>query len=141
MRMSHPVPEWFTAGEAAAPQVMRRIADSVRDLPMATQVRSAPTLAHWFLLDTMLLANNANREGMHANALSLTRQCVEAISIVELGVCRHAGAEAVLLQWDADKLNPGRLRAWLGENVWAQYGSGLWTEAWPVFMREFAAAV
>jgi hypothetical protein len=139
--MSRPVPEWFIAGEAAAPQVMRRIADSVRDVPMAMQVRSAPMLAHWFLLDTLLLANNANREGMHANALALTRQCVEAINIVELGLCRHVGAEAVLLQWDADKLNPGRLRAWLQDNVWPQYGSGLWTEVWSVFMREFTAAV
>lgn len=139
--MARPTPEWFTISEAATSQVMRRIADSVRDLPMVLQVRSAPMLAHWFLLDSMLLANHANRHGMHANALALTRQCVEAISIIELGVCGHASAEAVLLQWDADKLNPGRLRAWLEGNVWPHYGAGLWMEPWSIFMREFAAAI
>jgi hypothetical protein len=120
---------------------MKRIAGSVHDLPMAPQVRSAPMLAHWFLLDTLLLANQANREGMHANALALTRQCVEAITVVELGVCGHPDAEAVLVEWDADRITPGKLRAWLQTNVWPRYGSGLWREPWSAFMREFAAAI
>lgn len=52
---------------------MQRIADAVRDLAIVPQVRSAPMLAHWFLLDTMTLAKQANRDGMHANALALTQ--------------------------------------------------------------------
>lgn len=36
---------------------------------------------------------------------------------------------------------PGKLRAWLENNVWPGYGLGLWTEPWAVFMREFAAAI
>ncbi len=98
-------------------------------------------MAHWFLLDTLLLANQANREGMHANALALTRQCVEAISIIELGVCGHPDAEATLLRWDSDDLTPGKLRAWLQTNVWPNYGNGLWQEPWSTFMREFAGAI
>lgn len=136
-----PIPEWFSASEAATEEVMKRIAASIRDLPMAQQVRSAPMLAHWFLLDTLLLANRANRDGMHANALALTRQCVEAIGIIELGVCGHMDAEAILTAWDADRLTPGKLRAWLESNVWAHYGSGLWTEPWSAFTREFARAL
>jgi hypothetical protein len=120
---------------------MQRISKSVSDLPMAPQVRSTPMLAHWFMLDSLLLANRANREGMHANALALTRQCIEATAIVELGVCGHAEAEATLINWEEDKLNPGKLRAWLESNVWPQYGVGLWKEPWSTFMREFAAAV
>jgi len=134
-------PEWFTIGEEATPQVMQRVADAISDLPMSLQVRSAPMLAHWFFLDAMLLANNANREGMHANALALTRQCVEALSVIELGVCGRRDAESMLTAWDDDKLTPGKLRAWLEANVWPRYGSGLWTEPWAAFMREFAAAV
>ncbi|WP_342239376.1 hypothetical protein [Inquilinus sp. OTU3971] len=134
-------PDWFTIGEEANPEVMRRIAESVSSLPLELQVRSAPMLAHWFLLDSMLLANRANRDGMHANALALTRQCVEAISIIELGICGHHEAEAKLLKWESDKLTPGSLRAWLGSSVWPRYGAGLWTEPWSTFMREFAAAV
>ena len=89
--------------------MMQRIADAVRDLTMAPQVRSAPMLAHWFLLDTMTLAKQANRDGMHTNALALTRQCVESIGVIELGVCRHPEAEAVLTSWDADKFTPWKL--------------------------------
>ncbi len=125
--MSRPVPEWFPLSEQATPEVMRRIADAVKANTMSLQVRSAAMLAHWFVLDTLLLANQANRDGMHANALALTRQCVEAIGVIELGICGHPDAEAALLKWNDDKLNPGKLRAWLQDNVWPQYGSGLWT--------------
>lgn len=138
--MERPAPEWFVIGEEATPQVMRRIAQSVSNLPMAIQVRSAPMMAHWFLLDALLLANRANRDGMHANALAITRQCVEAIGIIELGVCGHPKAEAVLLKWDDDVLRPGDLRAWFESNVWPQYGVGMWTEPWSTFMQEFVAA-
>lgn len=139
--MPHDAPTWFPIAEEATPQVMRRIADSVTAIVMVPQVRSAPMMAHWFMLDTLLLANQANRDGMHANALALTRQCVEAISIIELGICGHADAESMLLRWEDDNLTAGNLRAWLQGNVWPQYGSGLWREPWSTFMREFSAAI
>lgn len=139
--MTRSPPEWFKISEEANPKVMHRIAAAVTANEMVPQVKSAPMMAHWFILDTLLLANRANREGMHANSLALMRQCIEAISIVELGVCGHPDAESVLLKWDADDLNPGKLRAWLQANVWSQYGSGLWNEPWFTFMREFAGAV
>lgn len=139
--MSRPMPEWFTISEDATPKVMERVGSAVTANAMVPQVKSAPMLAHWFVLDTLLLANQANRDGMHANALALTRQCVEAISIIELGICGHPDAEATLLKWDADELTPGKLRAWLQVNVWQGYGVGLWSEPWSTFMREFAGAV
>jgi hypothetical protein len=98
-------------------------------------------MAHWFLLDTLLLANQANRDVMHANALMLTRQCVESMSIVELGMCGHVGAEEILLKWQDRKFSAGELRKWLQANVWQNYGTGLWNESWSDFMREFAGAV
>jgi hypothetical protein len=113
----------------------------VTEIKMTSQVRSSPMLAHWFVLDSLLLANQANRDGMHANALALTRQCLEAISIIELGICGHADAEATLLEWEADALTPGQLRAWLQANVWPKYGLGLRDEPWFMFMREFAGAI
>ena len=93
------------------------------------------------MLDSLLLANRANREGMHANALSLTRQCLEALTVVEIGICGHEESESILLKWDKDELTPGKLRAWLERHVWPSYGSGLWSEPWATFMREFAAAL
>lgn len=139
--MTRSAPEWLKLNEETTSQIMRRIADAVSANAMILQVKSAPMLAHWFILDTLLLANQANRDGMHANALALTRQCVEAIGVVELGVCGHPDAEATLLKWDADELTAGKLRAWLQTHVWPDYGPGLWNEPWSTFMREFAGAV
>jgi len=134
-------PEWFVLGEEATPQVMACVANLVAANNLTLQVRTAPMLAHWFLLDSLLLANRANRDGMHANALSITRQCLEAMTVVELGVCGHTESEAMLLSWERDELTAGKLRAWLEHHVWPQYGSGLWAEPWATFMREFARAL
>ncbi len=134
-------PEWFVRNEEANPEVMKRVASATSAISMSLQVKFLPQKAHWFLLDSLLLANRANREGMHASALALTRQCFEALSVVELGLCRHSDAEGMLHKWEKDEISPGKLRAWLEANVWAAYGPGLWNESWASFMRQFAAAL
>jgi len=139
--MTQNAPEWFLVGEVVAPQVMQRIADIVSANKMCLQVRYAPLLAHWFMSDSLLIANRSNRDGMHANAIVSLRQCVEAISVIELGICGHAEAESILLKWEEDDLVAGKLRHWLQHNVWVHYGLGLWDEPWHVFMGELAAAV
>ena len=139
--MNNEIPEWFKLSEEATPLVMEGVSASAAANKMSMQVRSAPMLAHWFMLDSLLLANKANREGMHANALSLTRQCLEALNVIELGICGHKEAETILERWDKDNITAGKLRAWLQDNVWPQYGSGMWSESWSVFMRELASAL
>lgn len=78
---------------------------------------------------------------MHANALSITRQCLEAISVIELGLSQLPGAEDMLLRWEADKESAGSLRKWLEANVWPDYGHGLWSEPWSDFMSRLAKAI
>ncbi len=135
------IPDWFKLADIATAETMQRISKTVASNNMDLQIKNSPMLAHWFMTDSLLLANKANKDGMHANALALTRQCVEAISIIELGICKHPDAEAILLKWDNDLMTPGKLRGWLEENVWVKYGSGLWSESWAIFMREFARAI
>ena len=77
----------------------------------------------------------------NAHALSLTRQCVEAMSVLELGLCAHKDAESTLIKWEQDDLTPGKLRAWLESHVWPSYGTGLWAESWATFIRQFASAL
>ena len=139
--MNSSPPDWFLLSEETTPIVMKTVADAASSEGMALQVRNIPTLAHWFMSDSLLLANQANRDGMHANALSLTRQCLEALNVLELGICGHKETESILGRWDNDKISAGKLRAWLQEHVWPQYGSGIWSEPWETFMREFAAAL
>lgn len=139
--MPRSIPEWFTLGEEAMPQAMQRIANAVSDNQMCSQVKHVPMLAHWFISDSLLLATRANAEGMHANAISLLRQCIEGISVIEIGICEHAEAESTLLKWEDDSLKAGQLRCWLQNNIWSHYGEGLWKEPWHAFMKEFTTAL
>lgn len=137
----NPPPDWFTLGEGINERTMSRMADALSGLDMDVDVRSQPMLAHWFLRDSLALSNQANREGSHANALVLTRQCVEAISIIELGLSGHPQAPERLRDWQMDRLTPGGLRQWLSTEVWPAYGTGIWDEPWSAFMAEFARAI
>ena len=96
--------------------------------------------AHWFVLDSLFLASRANKEGMHANALALTRQCIEAISVIEMGLASPS-ADDVLARWERDEVTAGEVRKWLSANVWPSYGSGLWSESWSDFMAHLARAI
>lgn len=136
-----PVPEWFALTNDTTTETMERIARSVQDLPLPLQVRFLPMQAHWFILDSLLLANEANRQGMHANALSLTRQCLEAISVIELGLSPNPAAAEILAKWEKDKASPGEVRKWLNLNAWPHYGSGLWDEPWAEYMAHLARAI
>lgn len=134
-------PEWFVLGEQATALTMERVRDAIKASALPIEVKYAPAMAHWFVLDSLLLANQANREGMHANALALTRQCIEALSIIELGISGSDAAIELLTKWSSDSVSPGQLRKWLSENVWPNYGSGLWHEPWSEFMANLASAV
>jgi hypothetical protein len=134
-------PEWFAAAEGAIPEVLRRLAKAVDHLPLPIQIGLAPSQAFWFLAASMTLAREANLRGMHANALSITRQCLEAISIVELGLSREDSAAAVLESWLHNKETPGSIRKWLASHAWPSYGKGLWSESWSEFMSKLCKAV
>lgn len=133
-------PEWFRLTQVLTPQTFERIGIAVERNQMGIQTNNSPILAYWFMCNSFYLASDANQKGMHANALALTRQCVEALGVIELGICKNDGAEGALVKWNDDKLSPGKLRAWLQDNVWQTYGPGLWNEPWAEFMKEFATA-
>ena len=139
--MEYTAPEWFRLTEVLTPQTFSRIGDAVENCQLSMQTKYSPLLAYWFMCDSFYLACEVNQKGMHANALALTRQSIEALGVVELGICKKEGAEETLAKWNGDNLKPGNLRAWLQNNVWQTYGPGLWNEPWSDFMREFAKAI
>lgn len=132
---------WFKFADLATTQVNSKIAYSLSALNLPVKSINSPLQAHWFLLDTLYLANQANRDGMHANALALLRQCIEAISIIEIGMSNHQDAGDILSLWQSNKKSAGQLRQWLEANVWKQYGLGLWGESWTDFYAKLASAV
>jgi hypothetical protein len=136
-----PPPDWFATAEDANPKILERIASATDELKLPIQIKFLPRQAFWFLANSMQLANRANREGMHANALSITRPCLEAISVIELGLAQSTDANRLLGRWEAEKTSAGELRRWLEDNVWAGYGTGLWSETWADFMGKLCKAI
>jgi hypothetical protein len=82
-----------------------------------------------------------NRKGRHAVAISLVRQCVESMTIVELGLQDTAFRDPLLEGWANETKSQGALRKALERQIWPRYGSGLWNETWGKFFGEFARAV
>ncbi len=135
------IPEWFSKAEEAFDPIHQRIAAAVKAHGLPTHLSLAPQEAVYFFVHSMQIAYEANKAGVHANALSQTRYCVEALTIIELGICRKNGREAILEEWLDGKASPGKVRQWLAQNVWPSYGTGLWSESWEDFMTKLAKAV
>jgi hypothetical protein len=135
------VPQWVRIAAKTTPLILQRLEVSLNRLNLPLQVRTLPLQAFWFLNNSLFLANEANRAGMHANALSITRQCLEAISVIELGLSKMADATALLHEWERDERKAGEIRKWLATHAWPTYGQGVWSESWTDFMSNLAKAI
>lgn len=135
------IPEWFTRAEEAFHPVHQRVAAALKSHDLPTHLSLAPQEAVYFFVHAMQIAYEANKAGIHANALSQTRYCIEALTIIELGMCRTNGREGMLEDWLEGKASPGKIRQWLARKVWPSYGTGLWSESWEHFMAKLAGAV
>ena len=82
-----------------------------------------------------------NQQGKHSAAICLIRQCVEALTIVEIGIQDESYAEPLLVAWSEGKKTQGQLRADLEQNVWPNYGNGLWDEPWAKYFGNLSRAV
>jgi hypothetical protein len=104
-------------------------------------LRAIPYLATLHLLDCMAVSVQANACGRHAVAICLARQCVEALTLLDVGCQPHAYAAELLSAWEAGRMTQGQLRARLEKDVWLRYGHGLWEEPWQNFFANLARAV
>lgn len=135
------IPAWFPLAERAMPETLKRLEVAVEKTTLPLQVNCLPSQAFWFLRNSLYIANQANRLGMHANALSITRQCLEALSVIELGLCSKPQAADQLRIWEEDRATAGEVWKWLEANAWPGYGNGLWDEPWVEFMGSLSRAI
>jgi hypothetical protein len=85
-------------------------------------------------------SGSANEQGYHAVAICLTRQCVEALTIVEAAFLEPPHPERLLSKWL--KGSPqGNLRKEIERLAWPNYGKGLWDEPWSEYFANLAKAV
>lgn len=135
-------PDWLTLGEAMLGPILQDTSISLQGFSGPDfHVTQIPTLALNHLDHSLQTAIEANKEGRHAVALSLLRQAVEALTIVELGLVAPALSYPLLEKWDSGKRPHGELRRALEQHAWPKYGSGLWNEPWSRFFAGLAKAV
>lgn len=135
-----PKPNWLILSDQAFHPIYERMGRAVQENDLDPQLRPIPGEAFRFLIYLLGYSDDANRQGRHSVSIALLRQCVEAISIMELGIIRHADRSQQLVRWHERKATPGEIRKWLEKSVWTNYGSGLWNESWAQYMSQFARA-
>lgn len=91
--------------------------------------------------DCLETSIEVNEGGRHSVAICLTRQCLEALTIVDVGLRDESYATPLLLEWSEGKKTAGDLRKSLEQNAWPSYGTGLWDETWAEFFGNLAQAV
>lgn len=135
------VPDWFPLADEIFDPLHQRLAETIQNHDLPIDLSLAPQEAWYFFLHSMQIAYDANKAGIHANALAQTRYCVEALSVIELGVSRATSRETILRKWLAGDLTPGNLRKKMAQEIWTSYGTGIWQETWEEFMGNLARAV
>jgi len=135
-------PEWVRLGDAILGPLLADTSQALASFSGADyHITQVPRLALHHLAHCLQTSIDTNRDGCHGVALSLLRQAVEALTIVELGLVGTDVAYRLLEGWDSGKLTHGNLRCALEKSVWPKYGNGLWDEPWSEFFTRLAKAV
>jgi hypothetical protein len=83
----------------------------------------------------------ANEQGHHSTALCLMRQCIECLTIIDVGLQEVVYGDQILNEWQCSKRSQGDIRKQLERDVWPRYGRGLWNETWAQFFTSLTKAV
>jgi len=135
-------PKWLALGEEITELAIRECLAVTNNFnPSDLQVQPIPFMSVLHFNACLSLSINANVKGWHSAAICLLRQCVEALSIIEIGLQDTKYAEPMLLDWSEGKKSHGELRKSLSVDVWPSYGSGLWDEKWSEYFTNLAKAV
>lgn len=135
-------PEWKSVAAEVAPVVLslvdRELAQNEsRDL----HANLIPHLATYHLNACLNASIEANAAFQPSVAICLLRQCVEALTVIDVGFQDLSLRDPLFEEWRAGKTTTGGLRKCLAETVWPRYGVGLWDESWTEFFSNLAKAV
>ena len=135
-------PRWLEiCQENIIPLLEHTSASLLERKTLDVHVRTAALLASYHLHQCVLSSVDANEKGRHSVAMALLRQCVEALTIVEVGLQPQEFATDLLRSWIEDLLTHGQIRKKLEAERWPHYGHGLWQESWAEYFGNLARAV
>lgn len=136
-------PRWLELGDQLLGPILA-IARTSLDQPWTTgdyDASQVPTLAVFHLAASLDSSLDANEKGRHAVAVSLTRHCIEALTLIDVSLQDEAFAVPLLQKWRDGKKTSGELRQELENKIWPKYRSGLWDEPWSEFFGNLSRAV
>jgi hypothetical protein len=135
-------PRWFVVGDKLLWPLVGMGIGAARETRLSSaDLQALPYLALCHLAGCLEASMFANEKGRHSVAICLVRQCVEALTVADVGLQAPEYAEPLLQQWKSGKKSHGALRQSLESMVWPRYGTGLWNEPWAEFFRNLARAV
>jgi hypothetical protein len=135
-------PKWLPLGEEIATTAIDEALSVTNYLRFPNlQVKPIPYMAVCHLHACFSLSIDSNKRGWHSAAICLLRQCVEAVTVMDIGLQDTSYSEPLLLGWAEGRRSHGELRKRLEEDVWPSYGTGLWDEPWSKYFANLAKAV
>lgn len=135
-------PTWFILGQPLVQQIAEIAAPAIRARQFSTaHIAHIPIMALLHMDACLRASIGSNQEHAYSAAMAMLRHCVEAITLVDVGLQSPAFAEPVLQAWWSSKKSHGEIRAELERTIWPQYGVGLWDEPWCEFFGNLARSV
>ena len=135
-------PEWFTIGDQIMGPIVGELDGALKSASQSDlNLKTACEVAGLHFVQCVDTSAEVNKSGMHAIAVSLVRQCLEALSVAEAGLQSEDLRDQLVRAWLDEKITAGGIRKRLEKEVWGDYGNGLWHETWSEFMSEFTQAV
>ncbi|EHK2851220.1 hypothetical protein D8T51_23300 [Vibrio vulnificus] len=136
-------PKWFEVGSQLIGEVSgvaMQLADQLSDLSLDSKTSVQCSVLHY--VQCLMASADANREGKHAIALSLTRQSVEALTLIECGFLKDRSLSSELVTaWVQGSKSSGAIRKRLSQNVWQLYSKSLWSQGWGEYFGEFCSSI
>lgn len=137
-----PKPKWLLLSERLTIPVVTMGLDALQKRGTSEpDTGMIPYLALVHVVQCMEASWQSNLKGHHSASICLVRQCIEGLTLVDLGLQSESYRRPLLTEWKEGNISHGNLRAKLEKDVWLHYGTGLWDEPWSDFFGNLARAV
>lgn len=135
-------PTWLKICQSTLLPLLEHTSASISERKdINAHVLTTSMLASYHLHQCILSSIDLNKKGYYSVAMALLRQCVEALTIVEVGLQSSKFATNVITEWSEGRVTQGQIRKKLENEIWPNYGFGLWQESWSDYFGNIARVV
>lgn len=136
-----PMPKWLQISDQYLLTIIEHTVASLEERQdVDPEYKMPPLFAALHLHQAIRASIRSNSMGHHSVAIALIRQCVESLTIIEIGLQKSDFMKTLIDVWRKDQ-GHGELRKKLQSERWSSYGNGVWDEPWEEFFGNLAMAV